>query len=607
MTGGVAPAATNERLHSRRPQAAPFWFGPSRRPLFGWWHRPPDGQARATVVLCPPIGIEGVCAYFTYRTLADRLASSGLAALRFDYDGTGDSAGDGDDPDRVPAWRASVRAAIEVAQELGPTPLALVGMRLGALLAATEAAARDDINALVLWDPCTSGRTFMREQRTLHQLGLAVTSSTDGAVDTPGLRLKADTVSALEELDLRSIFLAASRRLILVDPDRPTPRWLRDSRPAVEVIAAAGQSALLDPPRQETPWATMKAVASWLDGAFSEASPVLVDEVDTESARVACGTAEAVVRERPFIFGEAALFGIVTESRTPTASRPAVVLIDEGNTPHTGQSRMWVELARRWGADGLTVLRWDNSGNGDSGTWPGQRPHLVRAPEVFDDVRDAARAAAPEDPSNVIFVGLCSGAYQALEAALDLRPRGVCLINPAMSFTPAEDPVDPRRRARQSTRGWAVRLGRSMARWLGERRAPHDSQRWVRSLEQGSWPASVAARHPRIPEWMWWFTLRALLRHRTVDVLRRCIESGVQVSVIINRSDLVPIVLGNRRALQALGRLPSFHLDVRDHLDHAGLIVDERRQLMDAVFETVSSMAKKPGIVRVAEPGAVHP
>ena len=43
------------------------------------------------VVLCQPLGIEAICVYFSYRPLADRLAQLGLAVLRFDYDGTGDS------------------------------------------------------------------------------------------------------------------------------------------------------------------------------------------------------------------------------------------------------------------------------------------------------------------------------------------------------------------------------------------------------------------------------------------------------------------------------------------------------------------------------------
>ncbi len=50
-------------------------------------------------MLCQPLGIESICVYYSYRLLAER----GLAVLRFDYDGTGDSTGQETDPDRVRA------------------------------------------------------------------------------------------------------------------------------------------------------------------------------------------------------------------------------------------------------------------------------------------------------------------------------------------------------------------------------------------------------------------------------------------------------------------------------------------------------------------------
>jgi hypothetical protein len=49
----------------------------------------------------------------------------------------------------------------------------------------------------------------------------------------------------------------------------------------------------------------------------------------------------------------------------------------------------------------------------------------------------------------VVFVGLCSGAYQALESAVALKVRGVCVVNPVLRFRPPEmeyGPIDPRRR-----------------------------------------------------------------------------------------------------------------------------------------------------------------
>ena len=94
----------------------------------------------------------------------------GLAVLRFDYDGTGDSAGEETDPGRVDAWLSSVTAAVDELAATGVPRIGLVGIRMGGLFAAHAAAQRGGVDALVLWDPCTSGKAFLREQRMLRLL-----------------------------------------------------------------------------------------------------------------------------------------------------------------------------------------------------------------------------------------------------------------------------------------------------------------------------------------------------------------------------------------------------------------------------------------------------
>ena len=71
------------------------------------------------------------------------------------------------------------------------------------------------------------------------------------------------------------------------------------------------------------------------------------------------------------------------------------MLVNEGNTHHIGQARIWVDLARVLGAAGFRTLRFDLSGNGDSGTRPGQTPHVGRAPEAIDDIYMAMEGIQP--------------------------------------------------------------------------------------------------------------------------------------------------------------------------------------------------------------------
>src|SRR5262249_20114005 len=105
---------------------------------------------------------------------------------------------------------------------------------------------------------------------------------------------------------------------------------------------------------------------------------------------------------------------------------------------HIGPSRLWVEFARRWASIAIRSVRFDLSGLGDSPARPGQPEFVARAPEAFDDVLDAARAVSPRDASDVVLMGLCSAAYQALESGLELVPRAVVALNPVLSFQPPE-------------------------------------------------------------------------------------------------------------------------------------------------------------------------
>ncbi len=379
--------------------ATPFWFGPDDRPLLGWLHLPADGMARGGVVLCQPLGIEAICVYFSYRMLADRLAQLGLAVLRFDYDGTGDSVGAETDPDRLESWLASLTLATDRLAATGVGAVGMVGIRMGALLAATEAVRRGGVDRLVLWDPCLSGRAFLREQRFLRLLATEGDGKEDTAVEAPGIRFEAETVKELGDLDMtRTEGPLAARTLVLAPPGRSHPRRLeaRLAGTPVEWQEATGQEDLLDSQLQETPFDTIERVALWLSAGL-DAPPVRLSPPDTGSAAVARGADGHVVSERPVALGALPLFGLVTEPAGPVES-PTIVLVDEGNTHHIGQSRVWVDLARRLGGEGFRVLRFDLSGNGDSGTRPGQLAHVARAPEAGDDVWQAQRAISPDDP-----------------------------------------------------------------------------------------------------------------------------------------------------------------------------------------------------------------
>jgi uncharacterized protein len=142
----------------------PVYFGTSKEPLFGIYHSP---KARSGVgsgaVLCAPWGQEYMRTHRALRLLATQLARAGLPAMRFDYYGVGDSAGQSVDgtPGR---WVGDIGAAADELRDTASVKeLTFIGLRLGALLAAAAAARRKDVRRLVLWDPILEGKDYLGE------------------------------------------------------------------------------------------------------------------------------------------------------------------------------------------------------------------------------------------------------------------------------------------------------------------------------------------------------------------------------------------------------------------------------------------------------------
>jgi len=614
------------------PGARALWFGPADRPLFGWVHVPADGRAGAAVVLCPPLGLERSGAHSTYRLVAELLAARGLAAVRFDYDGTGDSAGAEDDPGRLAAWRASIDHAVDLARSVvsaPAVPVALVGMRMGALLAAEAAARTPSVEALVLWDPCPSGRAFVKHQRAMHLLrfGSVAASGGDeevpGTVDLPGWRVRADTVDDVRALGppLRSSG-SVGRVLVLGAPGDAVPDGLVGAFDSAVVTRgeARGQEALLEIEAidQVLPVDSATEVADWLARWGADRLPRWGTERGTERgvgerwAVTVAGrdaaivtTAAGTVVERLVELGPLGLFGVAstpvaapgdgdsaacdtaacdTAAYDPAArdaGPPWVLFLNSGNDSHAGPSRLWVELARRWAVHGVRSVRFDLSGLGDSPTRPGQCAGVVRAPEAFDDVEQVASALRPDDPSQVVLVGLCSGGYQALDSAVGWSvgsPVAVYAVNPLLRFAPPEmarGPMHARRRVC---------------------RPPHPLSRSSRRLPTG--PVRRGAW------WLAWCIANPKFLPRRRGWLARLVGKGVDVMCICGEYEASAFAdeLGR---LRRLGPGPGVPLMVTlPGLDHAVVPNGQRRHVAGLLTEHVLARFGRGGELAATDPGS---
>jgi hypothetical protein len=129
-------------------------------------------------------------------------------------------------------------------------------------------------------------------------------------------------------------------------------------------------------------------------------------------------------REKVSTFGEErGLVGILT---VPAGERavgvPHVLLLNSGILHRVGTNRLHVTLARRLAAVGITTLRFDLSGIGDSER---RREVLSLRESVERDIADAIQyLSAVQGAGGVVLMGLCSGAYDSMHAALS-EPRVV--------------------------------------------------------------------------------------------------------------------------------------------------------------------------------------
>jgi uncharacterized protein len=145
------------------------FFGDRATQRFRIYHAPDGAHSRPrAVLLCYPGPQEYRQTHWMYKQLAVRLANAGLHVMRFDYLGTGDSAGAAEDGS-LDQWTTDVMEAAEELRALaGVSRLAVVGMRLGAALAVRAVVRGLRTHDLVLWDPVVSGAEYLDRLTSVH-------------------------------------------------------------------------------------------------------------------------------------------------------------------------------------------------------------------------------------------------------------------------------------------------------------------------------------------------------------------------------------------------------------------------------------------------------
>ena len=232
----------NERIISPRS-------GPQR--LHGILRAPPGGDAARLVVMCDPFAEEKKCAHRPLVDAARALCAAGFSVLRFDYRGCGDS--EGDFADVAPAdWREDIAAALDFGRsETRAEWVGIMGLRLGANLAAVAARADRPLDGLILWEPILDGKQYVRHNLRRSMIKAMLTEGEQfdaqsaarkhdaNIIDFDGYLVSAQTREQLEALDTGAGAFAGPTLVLNIGPkDEP-------GEPYRTLAAAFGQATAL--------------------------------------------------------------------------------------------------------------------------------------------------------------------------------------------------------------------------------------------------------------------------------------------------------------------------------------------------------------------------
>ena len=534
---------------------------------FGWLHLPdPAVGVRAGFVLCPPLGREAHSAHRPLVHFADMLAARGLAVLRYDHLGAGDSLDVPEGGDVWSEWRAGIPLAAAFLRANTPARTLIVGgLGLGASLAALEWR-RARAGALMLLAPVTKGRTWIRELRLTANILRGGSQGEAEVLEAAGLVLSPDLVTRVQSLDLNELTeLPEAVFLAEASPGAKLADRLRSHGARVQATMFEDYERLMrDAFANAFPQALFERATDWAEG--------LVRRSGT-SPRACVPPPSTALRgpgwqERPVEFG-AGLRGVLC---TPEglASRRAVVLANTGGDPRPGVGRFAVQASRALARRGVGALRFDFAGIGDSAFQGAWRSHVYLTPRA-EDFAAAIELLDRNGYDEPLLAGVCSGAYHALHAALaDERIAGVFAVNPGDWIWREASPLVEAKRerivsSRALLRGAVQDILASPKAPLG----PNDSLTPVVS--------ELARRFRR----RWSHGPLAAETRQLRSRLRRLSRRGARVSVIVGRSDVSLDELEVRFGWRGgwLGRQPGFRVQITRGLDH-GLAIETSRSLV---------------------------
>ena len=406
---------------------------------FLWHYSPVERASTDLVILCPPIGQAYMSTHRTLRHLAEAIAETGVHCIRIDYPGQGDSA----DPAEGLTADSCILSLVQLCDYLRAqrafTNISLVGFGLGASFA-YKAASKTDVTALVLWDPCISGRRYLREVKLLSEILPQQEKAEISEIEVSGLQVHSAFSSSLERLSLVDDSKGNAESVLYLYQQEKTKhtlfaKQLSENVKRISISEYEGYADMVAYPTETVvPYSAINEIVAFVQ--VSRLQPDHEVESSTDPLELKASHLLGSIEEQAINFGSGgSLFGVLCKSKKADGPQDSVVVfLNCGAEHHVGPHRLYTQFARRIAEKGVPSFRFDIEGIGDSPAVSGNDDNNAYSPVAIRDIVQAIEILEQRGFKRFQLAGICAGAYHAFKAAAELPPT-LCiphaiLINP---------------------------------------------------------------------------------------------------------------------------------------------------------------------------------
>ncbi|WP_304052013.1 alpha/beta fold hydrolase, partial [Jatrophihabitans endophyticus] len=329
-------------------------------------------------------------------------------------------------------------AAEMLRKHSGVRRFVFLGQSLGATIAATAARTRTDVVGLQLITPVVKGRAYVREltataTMVAERIGIKADKGPDEGLSVIGFSLSRRLVEEIVALDLTRI------------PDMPVQAAVvydqSDRKAAADLVGQLGRLGAKVVMETVAPYHLMVSDATAIQplpaspatitASLRALHPTVVSTLVPPPPAFPTALVGPSYREEPVRFGQGrSLFGILCRPSHPRPGAAAYILLNRGLNAHIGWRRVSVEQARGLAAAGITSLRFDVAGLGESRDEPDRPVDLIYSDLLLPDISASVDLMVSRGHARIALAGVCSGAYMALVAAeADKRITDVVAVN----------------------------------------------------------------------------------------------------------------------------------------------------------------------------------